>query len=235
MATDIQKRLNSSESYVSLALGVGVVLMIGTLLYNYATRGNNQPVGDAAKTEVTKDESQPTKHTVAAGETLWSVSEKYYKTGYNWTDIQAANNLANADDVKEGMELVIPVVTPIMEENTQVSTATGTTGPTGDTAGTEEKKAEPTATSTTAPTVTPTVADTLAPTVEAKKVEAPTTATPGEKGATSGKTYTVKEGDTLWQIAADQLKDSYKWSEVAQMNNLTNPDLLYVGTVLQLP
>lgn len=47
--------------------------------------------------------------------------------------------------------------------------------------------------------------------------------------------YTVKAGDSLWSIAENELKDGYKWQQIAQANNLTNPSILVAGTTLTLP
>lgn len=47
--------------------------------------------------------------------------------------------------------------------------------------------------------------------------------------------YSVKEGDYLWNICIRAYSDGYKWSEVAQANNLAYPDYLEVGQELVLP
>jgi nucleoid-associated protein YgaU len=47
--------------------------------------------------------------------------------------------------------------------------------------------------------------------------------------------YIVKEGDNLWDISVRAYSDGYKWTEVAKINNLTNPDLIYPGDQLILP
>ena len=46
--------------------------------------------------------------------------------------------------------------------------------------------------------------------------------------------YTVKEGDTLWNICKQQLGDGQKYKEIAKLNNIENPDLIQVGQVLRL-
>lgn len=117
MWKNLQKRLQSPDSFVSLILGVAVVLVVGTLIYNYFT---NRAQQTAQQQEQTGQVSLPTTHTVAAGETLWKIAEKYYTSGYNWVDIAGANNLASADDIEVGQTLTIPVATPIV---------TGTPGP----------------------------------------------------------------------------------------------------------
>lgn len=48
-------------------------------------------------------------------------------------------------------------------------------------------------------------------------------------------TYTVQSGDCLWAIARDQLGDSSRWPEIANLNNLGSPYLIYPGNVLTLP
>lgn len=47
--------------------------------------------------------------------------------------------------------------------------------------------------------------------------------------------YTVKEDDTLFTIAEKYYADGYQYPEIAKANNLTNPDQIEVGQVLQIP
>ena len=46
------------------------------------------------------------------------------------------------------------------------------------------------------------------------------------------RTYTVKSGDTLSEIAASYGVD---WHEMARLNNLENPDLIFPGQVFKVP
>lgn len=131
MFKELQKRFESTESYISLVLGIAVVLVVGVLVYNFIqNRKTQEPSSQVPETDEEKivTTSLGGNHTVVAGETLWSISEKYYKTGYNWGDIQTANNLTNADDIKEGQSLIIPVATPIMPQG-QVTSGTSITQP----------------------------------------------------------------------------------------------------------
>ena len=60
--------------------------------------------------------------------------------------------------------------------------------------------------------------------------------TPGA-AATTGRTYTVKAGDTLSQIAQDQLGSAGSYMKIFDLNKdvLTDPDKIKPGQVLRLP
>jgi nucleoid-associated protein YgaU len=66
-----------------------------------APNQSNQPAVKGGKT-----------YTVVAGDTLWSIAEKFYKSGYNWVDIAKANNVANPGVITSGTHLAIPNVQP---------------------------------------------------------------------------------------------------------------------------
>lgn len=67
---------------------------------------------------------------------------------------------------------------------------------------------------------------------------AATTRPPAEKPATTGKSYTVKSGDSLWKIAQKHLGDGSKWREIYEKNKDVvggNPNLIYPGQQYILP
>ena len=46
------------------------------------------------------------------------------------------------------------------------------------------------------------------------------------------KTHTVKSGDTLWGIAATYLGSGAKYPQIAEWNNIPNPNIIHIGQVL---
>lgn len=49
-----------------------------------------------------------------------------------------------------------------------------------------------------------------------------------------GETYTVVEGDNLWDICVRAYSDGYKWLEVASANDLSNANVIGVGQEIKL-
>jgi len=47
--------------------------------------------------------------------------------------------------------------------------------------------------------------------------------------------YVVKQGDTLGDIAEEQLGSKEEWKLIARANNIDNPDKIYVGQRLSIP
>lgn len=53
--------------------------------------------------------------------------------------------------------------------------------------------------------------------------------------AITGTTYTVKQGDNLWEIAVRAYADGYKWTDIAKANQLANPGIIHPGNVFKIP
>lgn len=51
----------------------------------------------------------------------------------------------------------------------------------------------------------------------------------------TGASYTIVNGDYLWDIAIRAYGDGYRWVEIAKVNNIANPDIIHAGNVLKLP
>jgi nucleoid-associated protein YgaU len=76
-----------------------------------AVRTTPKPPPDETKPVYTVKRPPPvqkTWHTVAKGETLYTIAETYYEDGKLWKLIADANGLKDRSDVKEGMLIVIP-------------------------------------------------------------------------------------------------------------------------------
>lgn len=102
-----------------MILGVLIIVVIGIVIINLlgqSKKGETIPPIGTEETGITL----PTTHIVTKGEDLWKISEKYYKSGYNWTDIASANEIANPNIIEEGTELTIPDVTPKLINKAQV-------------------------------------------------------------------------------------------------------------------
>ena len=55
------------------------------------------------------------------------------------------------------------------------------------------------------------------------------------KTASAARTYTVKAGDSWWSIAAAQLGDGSRYSELAKLNGKTAASVIHPGDVIKLP
>lgn len=110
------------ESYISLVVGVLVVIIIAVLGVFLVNRNKTT---DISSTETQVQESETPKegstivsesgektYVVKAGDNLWAISENFYKSGYNWVDIAKKNNLSSPDVISAGNKLVIPSVSP---------------------------------------------------------------------------------------------------------------------------
>lgn len=126
------KQLSLPESYISITLGFLVVIVAGLLAYNYFSKNKTaqQPASDTVtENKITQESIElPTSHTVVEGETLWSIAEKFYKSGYNWTTIAMENKLTDANSIMAGQVLTLPKADTIRPESENIS-ATQTAAP----------------------------------------------------------------------------------------------------------
>ena len=53
--------------------------------------------------------------------------------------------------------------------------------------------------------------------------------------AEAAKKYVVQAGDSLWKIAADRLGDGNRYMEIAKLNNIKNPSVIFPGQELEIP
>lgn len=117
---NILKSFKMNEDKFSTLLGVVVVFLVGLMMFNYFKsanlnmwKGNIFDNGSTTTAEEEKNDS-PDKnidtYKVVKGDDLWHISEKHYKSGYNYVDIIKENNLPANGRIEVGMELKLPKV-----------------------------------------------------------------------------------------------------------------------------
>ena len=114
-----------------MILGAIVIVIVGVLVVNYFKKSSPQ----TNLPGVTSTEEAPKvgeKYIVQAGDSLWTIAEKTYGSGYNWVDIAKENNLKNAGQIEKGQELTIPSVesklaTIVNKEQPTTETISGAT------------------------------------------------------------------------------------------------------------
>ncbi|MEK7521185.1 MAG: LysM peptidoglycan-binding domain-containing protein [Patescibacteria group bacterium] len=102
-----------NENMISMVFGALVVLVVGVFLFNTLRNRAGSPevspqiTPESAQTQNLQPQAGGT-YKVQKGDTLWSIAERSYGSGYNWTDIATENKLANPGAIEEGQELFLP-------------------------------------------------------------------------------------------------------------------------------
>ncbi len=112
------------ESYTSLFLGAVVVIIALILLFSFLKAKNVMKQQTGSTSTNVEQKIMPTTYTVKEGESLWSIAEKLYGSGYNWIDLASANKLQDPGLIFTGDKLVVPNVKPRIVENNIVTTQT---------------------------------------------------------------------------------------------------------------
>ncbi len=218
---NILKSFRLNENNISMLLGAAVIVIVGFLVVNYFRNiddnGTTLPSGGTS-TEQTAIKL-PTSHVVESGETLWSIAERYYQSGYNWVDIQKANNLTDASVITKGQTLTIP--------NVEAKTAT-TNKPT-------QVVAEATPSASPVAVVSPTPTEEITQATTSGTTKGGVEIGKAENAQIAGDSYTVVHGDNLWTIAVKAYGNGYKWTQIAKANKLVHPGTIHAGNVLQIP
>jgi len=212
----LQEDLDIKGSYLNLVLGVLIVVVAGVLLFNYFNKPNgdlgpsqNSNQETSETTDVSK-ENLPGKYTVKEDDTLYTIAEKYYGDGFQFSEIVKTNNLADENVIEVGQVLEIPKI--------------------------ELAQANPTPTPTPAASPSPILsadADSQTQPVAGGKGGAENQTEWGEK--ITSDTYTVQEGDWLSKIAGRAYGDIFVYQKIAEANNIANPDVIEPGMILKIP
>jgi nucleoid-associated protein YgaU len=101
----ILKTIKLNENSISMGLGALVIVITGILVVNYFNDKNGETLPD-----LSTESGNIKEHIVSEGETLWSIAEDSYGSGYSWVEIAEANDL-ESEMIEEGQVLVIPEIT----------------------------------------------------------------------------------------------------------------------------
>ena len=74
-----------------------------------------------------------------------------------------------------------------------------------------------------------------APAPPVAKAKSPAPPAPPAPAPTTGRTYTVKPGDSLWKISKEVYGDATKYEQIQKANPTLDPQLLQPGTVIVIP
>lgn len=177
--------------------------------------------------------SVDTVYTVKAGDSLSAIAAKY---GTTYQVLAEYNGISNPNIIRVGQQIKIP----------------------GKSATTTQEKTEPTTAQPTAETVhTVKSGETLSGIARkygttyqqlaaynkisnpnkisvGQKIKIPGTATEAKAQETTGRTYTVVRGDSLWGIASKLLGKGSRYKEIKTLNGLKS-DTITAGQVLKIP
>lgn len=164
---------------------------------------------EPTKVPQVKTEKDNNVWTVQKGESLWSIAEKKYNSGFNWVDIARVNNLSNPREIHAGDKLKLPSVSSSDQTIATVNTHDENQNKT-----VQKKKTK---------------------SISSMQKNAQPNAPNSQMAKISGKTYDVVRGDTLWDIAERAYGTGDKWVDIARANNLVNPRVIHSGNHFTIP
>ena len=109
-----KKYIKSSEELVSMLLGLAIVIVVVSLIFNFVQRKKGTVEIPGSSNIVLTDEAIKQKqdeentYVVEKGDSLWKIAEKKYNDGYVWAKIAKENNLKNVSVLYVGQKLKMP-------------------------------------------------------------------------------------------------------------------------------
>lgn len=107
-----KKYIKSSEELVSMLLGLAIVVVIVSLIFNFVQRKKGT-IGVPGSTNINLSENIGEKsgeYVVKKGDSLWKIAESQYNDGYIWVRIAKENNIKNVSIIYTGQKLKMPVM-----------------------------------------------------------------------------------------------------------------------------
>jgi len=107
-----RKYFSSSEEVISMFLGLIIVVVVGSLIFNYFQKNKGTISIPGSSDEVALNGNMSViksgDYEVVKGDNLWKIAVNKYGNGYAWVEIAKANNLKNPSSLEAGQKLVIP-------------------------------------------------------------------------------------------------------------------------------
>lgn len=174
-------------------------------------------------------------YTWKEGDTYRGIANKYYGNWEKFTVLRRSNE--GRMDVKPGDKIFVPIFdTEVAPAQPVVTTMQGAPGA-ATALPVAKKAADATAAKVAAKKSDANKKDTAKKdsakkAVEPKTTDAKVVAAPGGK-----KTHLVKEGESLWKIAKDELGNGGRWKEIFELNKdvLSSPEAVHKGQHLRIP
>ncbi len=208
----IQTDIQENNSILNIILGALIVIVLGILVFNYFNKDNGD-LGPSQQTETldmedgdVSKENLPGKYTVKEGDTLFIIAQKYYDDGEKFPEIVEANKLDNENNIEIGQVLEIPKPEDTLAQASPVP---------------ENMNPSPSPTPTEVVTLDQGTGGAINETIWGEKI--------------TGDTYTVKAEDWLSKIAGRAYGDVMAYEKIAKANNISDPNIIEVGTVLKIP
>jgi len=98
----------NTPSYISLLYGaISVIILLVILFLGLNALKKTGTIGENG-ISTTAVPAPNKSYIVQEGDSLWTISQKIYNDGYQWTKLAEANRIENPNTLPQGMEIVIP-------------------------------------------------------------------------------------------------------------------------------
>lgn len=206
----LQADLRNNQSYLNYVLGALIVLIVGILLFNYFNKPNNLGPSQQANQQDQQKQSGDVTQDGLPGKYTVKEGDTLFTIAQNYYK----DGYKYTEIIKEN-KLENPDVVEVGQVLTIPKLESAAT------MGTDAQMQSP------SPTPTP---DTQ---VDNGQGGAENVTIWGDRITTD--TYTVQAGDWLSKIAGRAYGDINQYTKIAEANNITNPEVIEVGTVLKIP